>query len=84
MEKKNEYLQKKWLLIFLYLVLSFVVATSLGFMLIESVIELYISIYADRAFDFSNVDLIQCMKIGIGGGGIGAIGCWFIYYKNYR
>jgi len=76
--------KKKWLLIFIYLVASFVVATSLGFMLIETVIELCISIYAERAFYFSNVDLIQCMKIGVGGGGIGAIGCWFIYYKNYR
>lgn len=76
--------KKKWLLIFIYLVASFVVATSLGFMLIESVIELCISIYAERAFYFSNVDLIQCIKIGVGGGGIGAIGCWFIYYKNHR
>jgi len=75
--------RKKWFLIFLYLVATFVIATSLGFMLILSVIELFISIYAERAFDLSNIDFIQSMKIGIGGGGIGAIGCWFIYYKNH-
>ncbi|WP_241587254.1 hypothetical protein [Rosenbergiella epipactidis] len=76
--------KKKWFLIFLYLVSAFVVATSLGFILISSVIEFCISIYTKRSFDFSNIDFIQCIKIGIGGGGIGAIGCWFIYYKNYK
>lgn len=75
--------KKKWLLIFLYLITSFIIATSLGFMLIKSIVELGISIYSDKAFNFSNVNFIQCVKIGIGGGSVGAIGCWFIYYKNY-
>lgn len=76
--------KKRWLLIFLYLIITFIVATSLGFMLVSSVIEFCMSIYAKRTFDFSNIDFIQCVKIGVGGGGVCAIGCWFIYYKNYR
>lgn len=75
---------KKWFLIFLYLVTSFVIATSLGFILIEAVIEISLSIYSDRMLNFNNIDFMQCVKIGIGGGGIGAIGCWLIYYNNYK
>ncbi|WP_241650131.1 hypothetical protein [Rosenbergiella collisarenosi] len=76
--------KNKWFLIFLYLVTAFVVATSLGFILILFVIEFCISIYTKRTFDFSNIDFMQCVKIGIGGGGIGGVGCWVIYYKNYK
>lgn len=75
--------RNKWFLILLYLVVVFFIATSLGFMLISSVIDLSISIYSERAFDLRNIDFIQSIKIGIGGGGGVAIGCWFIYYKNH-
>jgi hypothetical protein len=27
---------------------------------------------------------MQCVKIGVAGGNVGAIGCWLIYYKNYK
>ncbi len=76
--------KKKWFLLFLYLVTSFISATSLGFILIEAVIEISLSIYSDRVLSFNNIDFMQCVKIGIGGGGIGAIGCWLIYYYNYK
>lgn len=76
--------QKKWFLIFLYLVTSFVIATSLGFILIEAVIEISLSIYSDRMLNFNNIDFMQCVKTGIGGGGMGAVGCWIIYYYNYK
>lgn len=78
------YSKKKWFLIFLYLVLSFIVITSLGFLLIDSVIEICISIYVGRPFYFNNIDVIQSIKIGLGGGGAGGIGCWYIYYRNYK
>ncbi|SQK72169.1 Uncharacterised protein [Tatumella ptyseos] len=60
--------KKKWFLLFLYLVTSFISATSLGFILIEAVIEISLSIYSDRVLNFNNIDFMQCVKIGIGGG----------------
>jgi hypothetical protein len=76
--------KKKWLLIFLYLIVSFVAMTLLGFILIELIVELVLSIYIERSFTFSNINLMQCVKIGVAGGNVGAIGCWLIYYKNYK
>lgn len=75
---------KRWLLLFLYLIVACMVTVSLGFILIQFAVELFFKVFYGLPIDLSNINVLKCIKAGSVGGAIGGIGCWFIYFRQYR
>lgn len=76
--------KRNWLSLMAYLIIASVVAIFLGFLLLQICVELFFLIFYGLSFQMSNIDFWKCLKAGLGGGVVAAIGCWWIYYQHYK
>ncbi|WP_048696861.1 hypothetical protein [Erwinia piriflorinigrans] len=74
----------KWFFIFIYLMVSLPVGVSIAVVATQVLIKLIFFFLYGVSIDLSSIDFAKILKGSIGGGIIGAIGCWWIYYQRYR
>lgn len=67
-----------------YLIIASVVTIFLSFLLLQICVELFFLIFYGLTFQISNIDVLKCLKAGLGGGVVAGLGCWWIYYQHYR
>ncbi|VFS48570.1 Uncharacterised protein [Budvicia aquatica] len=72
---------KKWFLMLIYLLISFIIAVTL-LMLLAKLIAHLLYFYQSGIFYFPISDLILSIKVGIMGGSVGGIGVWVVYRVN--
>lgn len=75
---------KKWLLVFVYLLASCTLGLNVFVVLLLCGIRLFFWVMFDVPFEIPVDDLIKYSKAATFAGITVAIGCWWIYYKNYR
>jgi len=77
-------LTSKWLVILIYLMIFFPV----GLFVVASATLLFIrcALYVvyGSPIDLSSIEFIKILKGSIAGGEVGAIGCWWIYFRHYN
>lgn len=74
----------KWLLLLLYLVISLPIGIFVATVASQVLIRMFYFITSGLTMDLLSIDYVKILKGSVVGGVIGAIGCWFIYYQNYR
>lgn len=74
----------KWLLIFIYLVITLPVGIFIAAIATQVLIKLFYVFFHGLSLNLSTINYIKILKGSIAGGMIGAIGCWWIYYQHYR
>lgn len=74
----------KWLLIFVYLVITLPIGIFISAAIMQILINLFYFVFYESSLNLLSIDYIKILKGSIGGGVIGAIGCWWIYYRHYR
>ncbi|MDF7680567.1 hypothetical protein PT300_08160 [Enterobacteriaceae bacterium ESL0689] len=74
----------KWLFIFIYLMISIPAGIFISAVITQIAIRVFYCLFSDVALDISTIDYIKILKGSVAGGSIGAIGCWWIYFKHHR
>ncbi|WP_041691982.1 hypothetical protein [Erwinia billingiae] len=74
----------KWFFIFIYLMISLPGGVFISAITIQILIRLFFFFSHGLPLDLSSIDYVKIFKGSIGGGVIGAIGCWWIYYQYYK
>lgn len=74
---------KRSLLVFIYLLISCILAMNVFVVLLYSVIRLLFMVMYDVPFELLSNDLLKYVKAASFAGSLIAIGCWWIYYQHY-
>lgn len=74
----------KWFFIFIYLIVSLPTGIFISAMTTQFLIKLFYFFFHDLPLDLSSINYVKILKGSIGGGLIGAIGCWCIYYQKCK
>ncbi|QPW27782.1 hypothetical protein F8538_14100 [Edwardsiella ictaluri] len=75
---------RNWLSLMAYLIMTFVTAICLSFLLLQICVELFFLIFYDLPFQMPNIDVFKCLRAGFAGGVIAGVGCFLIYYQRYK
>lgn len=75
---------RKWLFIFLYLLISYTLALNVMAMITLLITRFFFLIFYDVPFEIEYVDLIKYAKAATFSGSLVSIGCWWIYYRHDR
>lgn len=74
----------KWFCIFIYLIITIPAGVFIAAFATQVLIKIFLFILYGSPIDLSSIDLVRILKGSIGGGVIGGIGCWWIYYRHDR
>lgn len=74
----------KWIVILIYLIITLPVGIFLSVSATQISLLLFYFIAHGQPIDFSTINFMKIIKGSIAGGLIGAVGCWWLYYKRYR
>ena len=75
---------RKWLFIFLYLLISCTLALNVMALITLLITRLFLLIFYEVPIEIEYVDLIKYAKAATFSGSLVSIGCWWIYYRHYR
>ncbi|MEZ6876204.1 hypothetical protein [Enterobacter sp. KBR-315C3_2022] len=74
----------KWPLAFLYLIVSLPIGIFISVTVTQILMNVFYFFTDGIDLNLSSIDYFKIFKGSVIGGVIGAIGCWYIYYRNYR
>jgi hypothetical protein len=74
----------RWFLSFIYLIIAFPIGIFIAAIATQILISVLYFFFNGASFDLSSINYVRILKGSIAGGIIGAIGCWCIYYHDYR
>ncbi|MGC6389880.1 hypothetical protein ACMV8I_19835 [Ewingella sp. S1.OA.A_B6] len=74
----------RWFAVFIYLITALPAGVFVAALAAQILIKLYLFFIYGSPIDLSSINVVRILKGSIGGGIIGGIGCWWIYYQRYR
>lgn len=74
----------RWPLAFLYLIISLPIGIFISVTVTQILMNVFYFFTNGIDLNLSSIDYFKIFKGSVIGGVIGAIGCWCIYYRNYR
>ncbi|MGQ9454129.1 MULTISPECIES: hypothetical protein [Leclercia] len=74
----------KWIMILIYLIITLPASVFMAVAVTQILALIFSFIVYGSPIDITSIDFIKILKGSVGGGVIGAVGCWWIYYQRYR